>query len=80
MSKRKKVYFNKRINFILFLHSASKTETLKKYLTLKKETSTTVDYSLYTYSDIQTKWIICEGHLNYRYDQIKLLNISQCNK
>jgi hypothetical protein len=49
-------------------------------LTLKRDVNSTPDYPLYKYSDIQSKWIICEGHLNYRYDQIKLLNISQCNQ
>ncbi|UJR38372.1 hypothetical protein I4U23_031042 [Adineta vaga] len=48
--------------------------TISKTLPLTKSI---VDYTLYKYSDIQNSWIICEGHLNYRFDQIKLLNISQ---
>lgn len=32
----------------------------------------------YKYSDIQSQWILCEGHLNYRSVQIKMFNISQC--
>ncbi|CAF1582236.1 unnamed protein product, partial [Adineta ricciae] len=51
----------------------SKSKTLKKPST----TSSLADYTLHKYADIQNSWIICEGHLNYRYDRIKLLNISQ---
>ncbi|CAF1456685.1 unnamed protein product [Adineta ricciae] len=52
---------------------SSKSKTLKKAST----TSSLADYTLYKYADIQNSWIMCEGHLNYRYDRIKLLNISQ---
>ncbi|CAF1088736.1 unnamed protein product [Rotaria sordida] len=36
-----------------------------------------IDYTSYKYLDIQKKWIICEGYLHYRYDHIKLLNLSR---
>lgn len=46
---------------------ATKSKTSKKDL----------DCTSYKYSDIQSEWILCEGHLNYRSVQIKMLNISQ---
>ena len=55
------------------ISSTMKTKALSKS---KKD----IDYSLYKYSDIQSQWIICEGHLNYRSVQIKFLNISQCKR
>ncbi|CAF1389417.1 unnamed protein product [Adineta steineri] len=50
---------------------------VSKSITLKKNGSSFIDYTLYKHSDLNETWIICEGHLNYRYDRIKLLNISQ---
>ncbi|CAF4440374.1 unnamed protein product [Rotaria sp. Silwood2] len=55
----------------------SKNKTLKKSTTTKKNVNSLIDYTSYKYLDIQKKWIICEGHLHYRYDQIKLFHISQ---
>jgi hypothetical protein len=57
--------------------SNEKSSTISKTKTLIKPKKD-VDYTLYKYSDIQNQWIICEGHLNYRSVQFKLLNISQC--
>ncbi|CAF1126893.1 unnamed protein product [Rotaria sordida] len=55
----------------------SKSKTLKKNLTTKNYVNSMIDYTSYKYLDIQKKWIICEGYLHYRYDQIKLLNLSR---
>ncbi|CAF0975004.1 unnamed protein product [Rotaria sordida] len=55
----------------------SKSKALKKNLTTKNHANSMIDYTSYKYLDIQKKWIICEGYLHYRYDQIKLLNLSR---
>lgn len=59
------------------MYTASKTGISKTYTTKKKNFNSTTDYTSVRYLDIQKKWIICEGNLNYRYDYIKFVNISR---
>ncbi|CAF2072314.1 unnamed protein product [Rotaria magnacalcarata] len=55
----------------------AKSKALKSSLTTKKTVNAFIDYTSPKYADIEKRWIIYEGHLNYRYGQIKFLNLSK---
>ncbi|CAM4934172.1 unnamed protein product [Rotaria socialis] len=55
----------------------SKSKALKGSLTTKNAVNASIDCTSPKYTDIEKRWIIYEGYLNYRYGQIKFLNLSQ---
>ncbi|CAF4456160.1 unnamed protein product [Rotaria socialis] len=57
--------------------AASKSKALKGSLTTKNAVNASIDCTSPKYTDIEKRWIIYEGYLNYRYGQIKFLNLSQ---